>query len=114
MTSARSISEADRDRLESAILDAGKVDYLDVWFISRLAQQEFRALDRGELRNLVLAALEHLLRSEQLRAGDLVSPGEFVPWTLAPEESYDRVRTQITALHRDLKVGDVAWFEVPE
>lgn len=114
MTSARSTSEADRRQLESAILDAGSVDYLDVWFISRLATQELGPRQRDQLQELVLAAIEHLLESGRVRAGDLVTPGEFVPWPSDAAEAFERVRSEFTALNRDLRVGDIAWFEVPE
>ena len=107
------MSAADRDRLEAAIVDAGAVDYLDFWFITRLAQSEIGPRPQEEIREVALQAIHHLLSSGALRAGDLEPPGEFVPWSEDPAKSFDRIQARVRGLDRDLQVGDVAWFEVP-
>jgi hypothetical protein len=114
MRSPRSISAADRERVEAAILDAGSVDYLDFWFITRLAQSELGPRPPEEIREVVVQAIRQLLASGPLRAGDLEPPGDFVAWREDPAESFDRIRGRVRELDREPQVGDVAWFEVPE
>jgi hypothetical protein len=75
------MSSAEAERLKAEILRAAEVDYLDVWFIVGLAQELLGVDDLAGATEIAVDALKKLLTSGALRAGDLVPPGEFVPWT---------------------------------
>jgi hypothetical protein len=111
-TSGRSISASDRREIESAILAAGSVDYLDVWFVSGVVADHARRMSTDELHDVTLEVLSDLVQAGRLRAGDLEPPGEFVPWPETPAVAAARIREGLRALTGDLGPGDVAWFEV--
>ena len=100
--------------IENEILAVGSVDFLDIWSISRTVQQLVPNADEVKVRELSLAALEHLIASGRLQAGDLYPPGEFSPWPLDADEAMERIQTEWQKLDRPLQPGDIAWFEVPE
>ena len=79
MTSPRSTSAADRDRLEAAILDAGAVDYLDFWFITRLAESEMAPGRRKRSAKSPCRRSATFSRRARSGPGKLEPPGEFVP-----------------------------------
>jgi hypothetical protein len=97
-------------RIDSQILRAGAVDFLDVWFINGLVAETAGVDAESEAPNLTLQAIRRLLLSGRLRAGDLEPPGEFVAWDATPDDAFERVRERWRSLGRSLAVGDVAWF----
>jgi hypothetical protein len=104
---------SERRRIDDAIVRAGEVDYLDVWFIAGLAADVAGTADRNEAAIFALEAIHRLLQSGMLRAGELTPPGEFIPWSEQdPAHVYRQVRHRWEALNRPLAVGDVAWFRV--
>ncbi len=106
--------EIDSEKIDEAVVDLGRVDYLDLWAICRLLEAEFGARAATKSAELALEAVERLLQQGRLRAGDLVPPGEFVPWPHDPATAIGIIRKRFEALDHTLGVGDVAWFEVPE
>lgn len=108
------MSAPDVARINTAILQAGSGDYLDLSYLTYLVEETLSSRDTEEIRAKLLEALRRLLSSGQLRAGYLEPPGEFVPWSLTPDQAYDRIETELQRLERPLQVGDIAWFEVPE
>lgn len=112
MTSARSILAADSEILRSAILRAGREDYLDLWFISRLARHELGDRPQEEINEIIFATIDDLLGAGLVAAGDLVPPGEFDPWQVTADKASERIRSRFTTLQRALQVGDVVWLKV--
>jgi len=108
------MSATSKDKLDEAILRAGSVDYLDLWFITHLVEEVLGTREEPRVREAALDAVGRLLESEKLRAGDLRPPGEFEAWKLDAPDARQRIRRDLAALDRPLGVGDVAWFEVPE
>lgn len=100
--------------LDDAILRAGGEDYLDLSYLTFLAEERLGTRDPAEGRSALLEALRRLLLRGQLRAGTLEPPGEFKSWPLAPEEAYARVEAGLHQIAGSPQVGEIAWFEVPE
>jgi hypothetical protein len=101
-------------RLDDAILRAGRVDYLDFWFIAHVVEDMLGTRDESIVQRSTLEALERLLYAKRLRVGDLRPPGEFEPWPLDANAALSRIRDALAAVDRPLQVGDIAWFEVLE
>jgi hypothetical protein len=104
------VSEQD---IDSAILRAGSVDYLDVWFISGLVE-DLVGSAKSDAVELAVEAIGRLLSQGALRAGDLQPPGEFVPWPDDPVAALHRIRAAVRQIEGEPAVGEIAWFEVPE
>lgn len=102
------------DLIDDEILAVGSVDFLDVWFISSTVKRLVPSADEADVRELCLDALERLVASGRVQAGDLYPPGEFSPWPFDAEEAMERIRTEWEELDRPLQPGDIAWFQVPE
>jgi hypothetical protein len=100
--------------LEHAILRAGGEDYLDLSYLTFLAEEHLDTRDPAEVRPALLEALRRLLIGGHLRAGDLEPPGEFKSWSVAPDEAYERVEEELNQVAGSPQVGEVAWFEVSE
>jgi hypothetical protein len=100
--------------LDDEILAVGSVDYLDVWSIARTVKRLVPRADEAHVRALCLDALERLLATSRLQAGDLYPPGEFSPWPFDMDEVLERIRTEWDKLDRPLQPGDIAWFQTPE
>jgi hypothetical protein len=104
------------EQIDEAVIDVGRVDYLDLWAITRLLTARFGdelELDRDAC-TVALDSVERLLRSDVLRAGNLDPPGEFAPWPEQGEVAIREVRERAARLHGALNVGDVGWFELVE
>lgn len=102
------------DVLEDEILAVGTVDYLDVWFITTIARRLHPSAHDGEVRRIVARAVERLLRSGRIRAGDLYPPGEFDPWPFETDEAIHRIHHELAHAAEPLAPGDIAWFEILE
>jgi hypothetical protein len=107
------MSAASERSIDEAILEAGLTDYLDVWFITQVIEDMLGSDDPDEVRPLALAAIERLLRQGELRVGHLEPPGEFVASRESPDAAFRRIQAELRNLDRELRVGDIAWFEVP-
>jgi hypothetical protein len=105
------MSTAEIEDAKDAILRAGAVDYLDVWFISGLVQDVLHLDAAAAALEISVDAIEQLLREGKLRPGDLVPPGEFVPWARSPDDAIALIRHRINMLGHAPRVGDIAWFE---
>lgn len=108
------MSGLDASEIDTAILRAGADDYLDLSYLTYLLEEKLATREPAIVRRVLLEALQRLLMTQQLRAGELEPPGEFVPWSVKPKEAYDRIESAFGALDRPVQVGDIAWFEVPE
>jgi len=100
--------------LDDAILRAGREDYLELSYLTFLAEEQLATRDSAEVRPALLEALRRLLLNGQLHAGILEPPGEFKSWSLAPEDAYARVEAGLNQIAGSPQVGEVAWFAVPE
>jgi hypothetical protein len=112
--SPRDMKIPDQKSIDAEILAVGSVDYLDVWFIAGTVKRLVPAADEDEVRELCLDALERLMESGRVEAGDLHPPGEFSPWPFDVNEAMERIKTEWEELDRPLQPGDIAWFEVVE
>jgi hypothetical protein len=99
-------------KIDEAIVRAGSVDYLDLWFVTRLIAELLGESDQITVREVALDAIERLARAGRVRVGDLVPPGEFIPWGVDIDAAVHRVRREAHDLDRPLNVGDIAWLEV--
>jgi hypothetical protein len=72
-TSLRSMSVTD-DQIDRAVLSLAEVDYLDLWATTRLLLAEFGDQLDDDPTAAALAAVERLIASDSLRAGDMVPP----------------------------------------
>jgi hypothetical protein len=99
-----------REQVDDAILDLAQIDYLDLWAITRLLVAEFGPDLGGDPTDVALGAVERLLARGSLRAGDLVPPGEFEPWSENPSQAIGLIRKRAADLKHPLTVGEVAWF----
>jgi hypothetical protein len=102
------------EQIDAAVIEVGKVDYLDLWAVERLLQARFGADLDDDATGVALRAVERLLGDGVLRAGDLVPPGEFEPWTQQGELAIREVRERAARVEGALNVGDVGWFELVE
>lgn len=108
------MSAAYSEKIDDAILRAGAVDYLDLWFVSSLVQDVLGEAEEPSVISTTLETVDRLLQRRWMRAGELRPPGEFEPWPLTPSEAVERIGRELQALERPLSVGDVVWFEIPE
>jgi hypothetical protein len=99
-------------KIDHAVLKLAEVDYLDLWAIARLLVAEFGEELEDDPTALAVEAAERLLAAGSLRAGDLVSPGEFEAWQADTATAIRAIRKRLADLHRPLNVGDVGWFEL--
>lgn len=102
------------DQIDAAAIEVGEVDYLDLWAVARLLAARFGDELGDDVTAVALRAVERLLDGGVLRAGDLVPPGEFEPWTDQGEVATREVRVRAARLEGPLNVGDVGWFELVE
>jgi hypothetical protein len=105
--------DPDAKLIDAEILQAGSVDYLDIWFISGSIRRWLAPhADEERIKALVLDSLRRLLASGRIRAGELYPPGEFSPWPFDTEEAIATVREAWDKIDRPLQPGDIAYFEV--
>lgn len=98
--------------IDAAIIDMAEVDYLDLWSIARMLEAEFGDALGSDPNDIALDAIERLLRAGRLRAGELVPPGEFEPWSDDSERSIHVIRGRAGRLLRKPGVGEIGWFEL--
>ena len=103
---------ATNEQIDAAILDVGRVDYLDLWSVTRLLSARFGTDTGDDVGGVALRAVERLLEAGILRAGELIPPGEFEPWPEQGEVAIREVRERAARIEGPLNVGDVGWFEV--
>ena len=102
-----------RDEIDLSILEAGTVDYLDVWYMSSIIEDVLVTTEHEAVMRETVAAIERLLSIGRLEAGRLVPPGEFEPWPVSDARAAPEIRRAVEALgDRPPQVGEIAWFRV--
>lgn len=107
------LPESITERLQREVLAELEDDYVGVWEIAHLAEEELGTTDPGEIQELVREVVSNMLMHGWIEPGYATDEGGFEPW---PEEAPGRTALKISeeleALGRRPALGDVVWFNL--
>jgi hypothetical protein len=96
--------------LESLVAECQE-DHVGLWEIVNAVQLDLGAKDPGQTQALTLQLVRRLLDERGMQVGHPASDGRhFVSWGLPPQEAVRRIEQEWSALGREPKIGEVAWF----
>lgn len=86
-------------------------DHVGLWRIVNAVRFDLGSTDTTQTRILSLRLVRSLLQERGIQVGWPAPDGRhFLPWDLTPDQAIHRIEKEWTALGRDPKIGELAWF----
>jgi hypothetical protein len=95
----------------AGLLDECREDYVGLWQLVNASQLDMGAAGPDETRQRTLDLVRRLLSEPGIVVGHPAPDGRhFVPWNLKPDDAFDRIEREWSALGRNPDIGEIAWF----
>jgi hypothetical protein len=95
----------------ASLLEECRDDHVGLWELLNAAHIDLGTVDPEEARRVALALVRRLINEPGIVVGHPAPDGrQFVSWNLTPEDAYKRIERELSALGRDPRIGEVAWF----
>lgn len=105
------------EEIERILLEEARTDTVGVWAVLWEIRQMFEDLSPEEARARTLNAIDHLLGTHRVVAGQFTDQDEntlvFERWDLPAKETVSRIDREWKALGRDPNPGEIAWLVDP-
>jgi hypothetical protein len=96
--------------IEREILVRGLDDWVGLWEVAKEVRSRSPSSDFSEIMALAVSSVRKLHEAGTICVGELAKSG-FVPWSLPPAASAERIELEWTKLGRDPNIGEICWLD---
>jgi hypothetical protein len=103
------------DDVLDSVAEECQMDHVGLWEIVDAVRCDVGATSAAETRASSIRLVRRLLTERGMQVGHPSPDGRhFVSWDLPIDQAVNRIENEWSALGREPRIGEVAWFTSPE